>query len=333
MRRLKILIWHVHGSYLYYLTQAPHDFYLPSKPDRAGDYIGRWGHIPWGDNVIDVPYENVRDLDLDCIICQLPHQYLKDRFEILSGEQLKLPTIYLQHDPPDLPTDSKHLVDDPATLLVHVTPYNRLMWDNGRTPTTVIDHGVLIPAGARYSGEIPKGIVVVNHLKRRGRRLGDDVYEAVRREVPIDLVGMAAEESPGGLREVIHKELPAFEARYRFFFNPIRYTSLGLAVCEAMMLGLPVIGLATTEMATAVQNGVSGFVDTDVDKLVEHMRRLLRDPDEARRLGDGARRYAEARFNIRRFVDDWSRTLLSWTEKGGSRRLTERAPSAVSAIS
>jgi len=40
----------------------------------------------------------------------------------------------------------------------------------------------------------------------------------------------------------------------RFFFNPIRYTSLGLAVCEAMMVGMPIIGLATTEMATTVQN-------------------------------------------------------------------------------
>lgn len=34
------------------------------------------------------------------------------------------------------------------------------------------------------------------------------------------------------------------------------------------MVGLPIIGLATTEMVTVVENG-SGYVDTDVDKLVE----------------------------------------------------------------
>ena len=67
-------------------------------------------------------------------------------------------------------------------------------------------------------------------------------------------------------------------SRYRFFFNPIRYTSLGLAVCEAMMLGIPIIGLATTEMVTAVENGVSGYVGHRHRRLIERMRQLLADP-------------------------------------------------------
>ncbi|RPJ39612.1 MAG: glycosyltransferase family 1 protein, partial [Chloroflexi bacterium] len=31
-RRKRVLTWHVHGNYLYYLTQAPHDFFLPVRP-------------------------------------------------------------------------------------------------------------------------------------------------------------------------------------------------------------------------------------------------------------------------------------------------------------
>src|SRR5262249_14833356 len=154
------------------------------------------------------------------------------------------------------------------------------------------------------TGELERGSVVVNHLRQRGRRLGADVFGRVRREVPLDLVGMDAE-SLGGLGEVFPPELPAFEARYRFFFNPIRYTSLGLAVLEAMTIGMPVIGLATTEMATAVENGVSGYVDTDVARLLGPMRALLADPGEARRLGEGARRRALERFGIGRFKRDW----------------------------
>ena len=52
-------------------------------------------------------------------------------------------------------------------------------------------------------------------------------------------------------------------AAYRFYFHPVRYTSLGLSLCEAMTVGLPVVGLATTELPTIIDHGVNGFVDTD----------------------------------------------------------------------
>ena len=107
------------------------------------------------------------------------------------------------------------------------------------------------------------------------------------------------------------------EGRYRFVFNPIRYTSLGLAICEAMMVGLPIIGLATTEMATAIENGVSGYVDTNVPRLVEHMHRLLSHPMEAHRLSEGARHRAGQRFNIQRFVSDWNEAF-AWVTAGSA---------------
>ena len=314
---MRVLTWHVHGNYLYYLSQAWHDFFLPVKPGRPHPYGGRGGAFPWPENVHEVPAERLRDLRLDCILFQWRTQYLADQYELLSEEQRRLPRIYLEHDPPrETPTDTRHIVDDPHVLLVHVTPFNDLMWDSGRTPTRVIEHGVIVPEGIGYTGELERGITVINHLARRGRRLGTDVFERVRRRLPLDLVGMAAEEL-GGLGEIPPDRLAGFIARYRFLFNPIRYTSLGLAVCEAMMLGLPIVGLATTEMATVVENGVSGYVDTDVDRLVERMEELLADPTEARRLGAGARRRALERFNIGRFARDWDRAFRDVAGCGG----------------
>jgi len=302
--RLKILTWHTHGSYLYYLTQVPHDFYVLSKPDRPPGYGGRCGHLPWGDNVFDLPVDRAKDAQFDCILFQDDPQYLEDQYLYLTEAQRKLPRIYLEHDTPrEHPTDMRHPVEDKDVLLVHVTAFNELMWDNHGLTTRVIDHGVMVPA-VDYTGELARGIVVVNHLGRRGRRLGGDVFERVRAEVPLDLIGMGAEEL-GGLGEVLHADIPSFVARYRFLFNPIRYTSMGLAVIEAMMAGVPVVGLATTEMATAIENGVSGYVDTDVGKLVGHMRELIRDPALARRLGQGARKRARERFGIERFVREW----------------------------
>jgi len=309
MRRLKILTWHTHGSYLYYLTQTPHDFYVMSKPDRSAGYAGKWGHLPWGDNVHDMPVELVREHEFDCILFQDDLQYLVDQYTYLSEAQQRLPKIYLEHDTPrDHPTDMRHIVDDPNVLLVHVTHFNALMWDNGHTPYRVIEHGVMVP-DIPYRGNIDRGLVVINHLQTRGRRLGGDIYMRVRGKISLDLVGMGAEEMPGGLGEVFHHELPAFASHYRFFFNPIRYTSLGLAVIEAMMVGVPIVALATTEMSTVIDNHVSGYIDTDVAKLIGYMDLLLADVELARMLGVEGQRRARERFNINRFTRDWSRVF------------------------
>ncbi len=310
MKRLRLFTWHVHGSYLYYLSQLPHDIYIPISPDGGLGYYGRTATYEWPSNVIEIPAELVADVRFDCVIYQHKRNWLIDRDLLLTAEQQVGPQIFIEHDPPrESPTDTRHVVDDPNVLLVHVTHFNELMWDNNRTPTTVIEHGVLAPEEIRYSGELARGCVVINNIMSRGRRLGLDIYNKARERFPLDLVGMGWSEVKGGIGELHHAELFGFMAKCRFFFNPIRYTSLGLAVCEAMMVGCPIIGLATTEMVSAVRNGVNGYVETDTSKVFSHMESLLRDQDEARRLSAGSLEIARERFNIERFVRDWEVTL------------------------
>jgi hypothetical protein len=302
---LRVLTWHVHGNYLYYLTRSPHRFWIVTDPARSPGYAGLGGALPWGGNVQEAPLEALHRMSFDCVLSQSRRNYEDDRTTQLSEAQRRLPTIHLEHDPPqEHPTNTRHFVQDRNVLLIHCTHFNRLMWDSGITPTHVIEHGVHLPKPACYSGERERGIVVVNHLMKRGRRLGADVFEAVRSKVPLDLVGMDAAVA-GGIGEIANDLLPAFMAGYRFFFNPIRYTSLGLSVIEAMMVGLPIVALATTEMVTVIDNGVNGFLDSNLDNLVGHMQRLLDYPTEARALGEAARRIACERFAIDRFRDDW----------------------------
>ena len=300
MRRLRVLTWHVHGSYLDSLIATGHEFYLPVGPDGSGG-IGGW---PWPSTVHDVPAAEIRNVHVDLVLFQHSSN-LAHAGQILSEAQLSGPRIFVEHDPPQAsPTDTRHPVDDPDVLLVHVTAFNDLMWDAGRTRTRVIEHGVRDP-GVRYRGDLERGIVVVNNLRSRGRRLGRDVFERARETVPLDLVGMDAT-SLGGLGEVKRDDLPAFLAPYRFFFHPIRWTSFGMAACEAMMVGLPIVAVATTEMPTVIIDGDAGFVDTRVDRLVGAMEQLLADPALAQRLGARARQIALDRFGLARFVADWN---------------------------
>ncbi len=322
---LRILTWHVHGSYLYYLSQLPHQFYVPVKPGRPEGYGGRSPGRAWPANLHEVDADRVRHLTLDAVIFQSPGPYERDQYDLLTEAQRALPYIYLEHDPPrGQPTDTHHLIDDPSVLLVHVTHFNALMWDNGRTPVQVICHGVAVPPGVSFTGEIPRGLVVVNDLRSRGRRLGLDIFERVRSQIPLDLVGMGSRPL-GGLGEIPPERLAAFMARYRFFFNPIRYTSLGLAVCEAMAVGVPIIGLATTEMPSVIRNGVSGYIYTDVEQMIRRMRELLARPDRAKALGEGARRYASAHFSLARFARDWELALAAAAQLRPSRNETVRA--------
>lgn len=313
MKRLKIFTWHIHGSYLYYLSHIPHEIYLPKKENGETGYCGITKSYHWPSNVHEIPFDEVKNHKFDCILYQSHKNYLEDQYEVLSDEQLKLPRVFLEHDPPrEHPTDTTHPVNDPEILVVHVTDFNRLMWDSGKSPTTVIDHGVICPEGLRWKGELNRGLVVVNNIQKRGRRLGLDIYIEAKKEIPLDLVGMGWQEV-GGVGEIEHAHLAEFSSNYRFFYNPIRYTSLGLSICEAMMVGLPVIGLATTELATLIKNDVSGFISNRPSEMTLAAKELLQNKKLAAKWGEGARKTASERFSINRFVNDWDKCLRQIT--------------------
>jgi glycosyltransferase involved in cell wall biosynthesis len=312
-RALRVLTWHVHGNYLYYLSHIPHELWLVTDAQRTPHHTGRSGTLPWHANVHEVPIDQVRHADFDVVLFQSRAEWDDEQERYLSPAQQRGPRIYLEHDPPQQhPTDTRHWMDDPEVLLVHVTPFNALMWDNGHVPVRVIEHGVRLLRDVRHHGELARGLVAVNHIDRRGRRLGFDVYRAAAQQVPLTLVGLGSE-AIGGEGPVANDQLPERMAAHRFFFNPIRHTSLGLAVIEAMMVGAPVVALATAELASVIRNGDTGFADTRLDRLIDAMQRLLRDPAEARRIGEAGRRLAAERFSIDRFVNDWDAALRQVT--------------------
>ncbi|MCE7064927.1 glycosyltransferase family 4 protein [Dyadobacter sp. CY326] len=304
-QRLRIFTWHIHGSYLYYLSQGNYDIFIPTTESKTEGYYGRGTTFPFGLNVIEVPAQEVRNMQFDCILFQSERNFLIDQHEVLADWQKSLPSVYVEHNTPEKhPTNTRHVLNDPTVTLVHVTHFNKLMWDSTGLPNVrVIEHGVCIPQVA-YQGDIAKGIVVINHIQQRGRITGWDVFEEVRKHVPLDLVGMGTLES-GGLGEVLNPQLPEFISHYRFFFNPIRYTSFGLAVCEAMMTGMPVVAMATTEYVTVIKNGESGFIDTNINKLIDDMNLLIQNHDLAKRMGENAKQLALDKFGINRFTAEW----------------------------
>jgi len=318
-RPLKVLTWHVHSNYLYYLSQVNGIFYLPVKSPAESGYVGRTPNFPWGKNVKEIPAEEVKYMDFDCILFQSNYNpsrstqnFLEEQVAVLSDDQLRnTPKVFLEHDPPrNHPTDTKHLLYNSSIPLVHVTSFNQLMWDCGRTPTRVIEHGVPTPKNRRNRGQKQKGVVVINNLSQRGRRLGLDIFETVSKKIPLDLIGMGSE-SVGGLGEISPLELPQVLSEYRFFFYPARYTSLPLSLIEAMMAGLPVVTFATTELPTVITNDKNGYASTSLPFLIGKMKLLLDDENLSFRLGNEAQKTAQKRFSIQRFISDWKQCFTT----------------------
>jgi len=304
---VRILLWHVHGSWTTAFVQGRHEYVLPVVPDRGPDGRGRARTWDWPASAIEVTREEARDAQVDAVILQRP-----DELERLAREWLgerRLPTIYVEHNAPQgRIAEMRHpAADRDDVLVVHVTHFNDLFWDCGSTPTRVIEHGVVDP-GYRYTGERRRAAVVINEARRRARVTGTDLLERFEGDgVPIDLFGMDAG-ALGGIDDVPQHRLHDEIARRRVYLHPIRWTSLGLSLIEAMHLGMPVVALATTEAPEAVPPG-AGVLSTSVERLAGAARGFLADRECAREAGVAARRAALERFGLSRFLDDWDAVL------------------------
>jgi hypothetical protein len=307
--RLSLLIWHIHGSYLNSLARIDHDWYLPVKPGRPEGYGGRGATFDLPPNLHEIPADQVRDHDFDAVVLQSARNLHDDLPQLLGDRQQDLPLLYLEHNVPRPDAvNQRHPFADTPGLLIHVSQFNRLMWDNGTVPTRVIEHSVALDPSVAYEGSIPRGITVVNGMQHRPRIAGFDLFLQARERVPLDAVGMGSE-AFGGLGDVPYRDLHWLTARYRFLFSPMRYTSLPLAVIEAMTIGMPVVALATTALPNVFQDGVNGFISQDPDVLIDRMRALIADPELARAIGARGQETARQRFGLARFGAAWNDAL------------------------
>jgi glycosyltransferase involved in cell wall biosynthesis len=313
---VRVLLWHVHGSWTTAFVQGRHEYLIPVTADRGPDGLGRARTWSWPASAVEITREEAAEAEVDMVVLQRPHELEGLAAEWLGGRRpgREVAAVYLEHNAPQGRINEMGQVaaDRPELVVVHVTHFNDLFWDCGSTPTRVIEHGIVDP-GDRYSGEVPAAAMVINEPVRRGRVTGTDLLERLGAAVPVDLFGMQTQHLAGapGVRSVAdlaQDRLHAEMARRRLYLHPVRWTSLGLSLLEAMHLGMPVVALATTEVVEAVPPE-AGVVSTRVEVLADAARRLVADPEQARLMGKAARAAATARYGLDRFLADWDALL------------------------
>lgn len=312
-RPRNILVWHVHGSWTQALVAGQHRYLIPATADSGTKGIGLAGRS-WP-NAREVALEDLAEQDIDLVVLQDPHEatLLAQWAHRRAGTEI--PAVYVEHNAPrPHPVRSRHpLADRRDVPLVHVTDFNRLMWDNGVAPTRVIEHGIADP-GPRYSGEILRAATMINEPQRRGRVVGADLLEPLSAYGPVDVWGIDTEKlraNRGGVTgrgDVAAPQLWDEIARRRVYLHTARWTSLGLSLVEAMLLGMPVVAVGTT-MVPFVVPREAGVVSVDLVMLGHGLRDFLNDHATAVAAGKAAREFAAARFGLDRFLAEWDQLI------------------------
>jgi glycosyltransferase involved in cell wall biosynthesis len=94
----------------------------------------------------------------------------------------------------------------------------------------------------------------------------------------------------------------------RIGLHPFRWTSLGLSLLEAMLLGMPAVALATTGVVEAVPPE-AGVVSSRLDVLTSAVRRFVSGLLWPGQAGQAARPAALGRYSLARFHRDGDRVL------------------------
>lgn len=93
---------------------------------------------------------------------------------------------------------------------------------------------------------------------------------------------------------------------------PSRTESMGRVLLEAMACGKPVIGSRVDGIPHYIQDGENGllFASEDISELAKQLRRVLRDPEEAARMGARGKALALHQYNEAAYRAGWDRLFV-----------------------
>lgn len=309
-RRLRVLLWHVHGGWTDAFVRGPHRYFMPVEPNGGRWGLGRAGR-DWP-SVTEVPFARLAEVEPDVVVLQRPEEIDLTERHLHRRLGTHLPAVFVEHNAPrPYAASTRHFLADRSDIpIAHVTNYNAVMWDAGLAPHVVVPHGIPDP-GPRYTGQIAAGAAMVNEPVRRCRVIGADLLAALTNVAPVDVFGMGTEQLSNGLRgqgdlptPKLHDEV----ARRRVYLHTARWTSLGLSLLEAMHLAMPVVVFASTEACMAVPPE-AGVISTDFAMLAKGFHELVHEPDYAALAGRTAREHALKHYGLDAFLFAWDRLL------------------------
>ena len=341
-RRLRVLTYRWHVPHQYELYKLPFDVTLLTGLGSPMTESWEFGQRPMPANARFADFRKVDPREFDLAILHFDENVLTP--ENTNGvigsdwgaafrwfrEQLPLPKVAICHGTPQfygqytfdyrgldlmhpIEAERRRLVDFLGEIPVVCNSHQAMReWQfrNARVIWHGFDPAEFPPATYEKGIVSPLGPLVMSRPHYRGyflyREVFDGHFDELRPEtlrVPEPHVAYTGNAYAAAKYRNYVDEL----RRYTVYFNPTLRSPMPRARAEPMMCGVVPVSAKNHDVDMFIQNGINGFYGESADELRDQLRFLMRNPDEARRIGANARRTAMDVFNYDRFLAQWKK--------------------------
>ena len=85
---MRVLLWHVHGSWTTAFVQGSHEYLIPVTPDRGPDGLGRARTWSWPASAVEVTREEAAQAEVDVVNARFDYLRAKAQLDALIGRTL-----------------------------------------------------------------------------------------------------------------------------------------------------------------------------------------------------------------------------------------------------
>ena len=326
--KLKILSFNWHEPYLCLVSRIGHEF-LIVEPEIAPGHYRRWDENmrPVPDNVRlitnEIAHQMLEQGELDLIIAH----NIKDLIEV---KDYSLPKIAVFHN--CLSTEiklgkdrvnRKEYLDQVDLLLkdvnkVFISEKKRQDWG---LQGELILPGLDVSEYGGYRGENESVLQVGNLLQERDLMMGYSISQEIVKDHPLTTLGINPNIPDSRLSEGFEDLLENFRSCRLFINTTVDEYEDGynLSMLEAMATGMPVV--SSWNKSSPIEDGKNGYISKDPKYLNQRIDFLLKNPEEARRIGEQARKTVQDKFPLNRFLQSWQKVIqqsvLAFLERTG----------------
>ena len=262
---------------------------------------------PVPENYYILPEDKVMNwIDYDFILIQSKFWQYQVSRQIL--ENIKIPTIVLEHTLPTPQTLSEEQIDSMRDMLgdtnVFISEYSKDEWQISNN-AMVIHHGVDTETFRPI--EVEKNnyaLTVANNFKNRDYCLNYKGWQNVTKDIDTKLIGKDNGEDVKSCKDT--EELVKEYNSCSVYLNTTTLSPIPMSLLEAMACGCAVVSTATCMIPEVIDNGVNGYISNDESELSSYIKKLLSDETLRKEMGSRARETIKEKFSETKFIENWN---------------------------